>query len=216
MEQLNHEIENMIHQTNSLSWANKSLVLESSSLSSPSPPSLNLVGKLISLKPISKAAIKKNIILAWSFLKFLSSENKEDNKMVFTFEVMQNLSRVLDNSPWNINGTPIFLKYWDSTSTFEDLDFSTFAFWVQVHGLPLDMMFVINALSTGKSLGVLLEVDDVDLGQPCKKSYLRLRVQVKLHDPLVPSFTHRRPPKDPTWIQYKYERLLDYCYIVKD
>lgn len=164
MEHLNQEIENLIHQTSSLSWSHKSPVLESSFLDSPSSPSIKLVGKLVSLKPFSKEAIKKNILLAWSFLKFLSSKDKEDNKMVFTFEYMKDLSRVLDNSPWNINGTPLFLKYWDNASTYSNIDFSTSAFWVQVHGLPLDMISEKNAHSIGSCLGDLLEIDNADFG----------------------------------------------------
>jgi hypothetical protein len=203
----------LIHQTSSLSWYDESPVLESLSLVSPASPSLKLVGKLVSLKPVSKVAIKKNILLAWSFLKFLSSEDKEDNQMVFTFEDMKDLSRVLDLSPWNINGTPLFLKYWDNVSTYLDIDFSTAAFWVQVHGLPLDMMSEKNARSIGSCLGDLLEIDEADSDQFYQKSFLRLRVQIKLMDPLVPGFFHRRPPKEPTWIQYKYERLSDFCYV---
>jgi hypothetical protein len=159
-----------------LSWSDKSPALESSSLDSPSSPSLKLVGKLVSLKPFSKVAIKKNILLAWSFFKFLSSEDKEDNQLVFTFEDMKDLSRVLDYSPWNINGTPLFLKYWDNASTYSDIDFSIGAFWVQVHGLPLDMMSENNARSIGSCLGDLLEIDNANSGQFCRKSFLRLRV----------------------------------------
>jgi hypothetical protein len=115
-------------------------------------------------------------LFAWSFLKFLSSEDKEDNQMVFTFEDMKDLSRVLDISPWNINGTPLFLKYWDNVSTYSDIDFSTAAFWVQVHGLPLDMMSEKNARSIGSCLGDLLEIDDAYSGQFCRKSFLMLRL----------------------------------------
>jgi hypothetical protein len=213
MENLDQEIETLIHQTSSLSWSDKSSVLESSSPASLSSPSLKLVGKLVSLKPVSKVAIKKNILLAWSFLKFLSYEDKEDNKMVFTFEDMKDLSRVLDYSPWNINGSPLFLKYWDNASSYSDIDFSTGAFWVQVHGLPLDMMSEKNARSIGSCLGDLLKIDYADSGPLCQRSFLRLRVQIILMDPLAPGFTHRRPPKEPTWIQYKYERLSDFCYV---
>jgi len=176
MENLSQEIETLIHQTSSLSWSYKSPVLESWSLESPPSPSLKLVGKLVSLKPVSKVAIKKNILLAWSFLKFLSYEDKEDNEMVFTFEDMKDLLRLVDYSPRNINGTPLFLKYWDNAFTYSDIDFSIGALWVQVHGLPLDMMSEKNARSSGSCLGDLLKIDYADSGQLCRKSFLRLRV----------------------------------------
>jgi len=105
----------------------------------------------------------------------------------------------------------LFLKYWDNASTYSDTDFSTGAFWVQVHGLPLDMTSEKNARSIGSCFGDLLKIDYADSGLLCRKSFIRLRVQINLMDPLAPGFTHRRPPKEPTWIQYKYERLFDFC-----
>jgi hypothetical protein len=104
------------------------------------------------------------------------------------------------------------LKYWDNASTYSDTDFSTGAFWVQVHGLPLDMTSEKDAHSIGSCFGDLLKIDYADSGLLCRKSFIRLRVQINLMDPLAPGFTHRRPPKEPTWIQYKYERLFDFCY----
>jgi hypothetical protein len=83
---------------------------------------------------------------------------------------------------------------------------------VQVHDLPLEMITPENAFSIGSSLGELLEVDNVDNQKPSRKSFLRLRVLIKVLRPLIPGFTHHRPPRAPTWVQYKYERLSEYCY----
>jgi hypothetical protein len=62
------------------------------------------------------------------------------------------------------------------------------------------MMSEANALSIGNNLGDLLEVDNVDSSKPCKKSYLQLRVQIKLLKSLLPGFIYQHPLKDPTWI----------------
>ena len=132
--------------------------------------------------------------------------------MVFTFDNLKDLKRVLENSPWSINGSPLFLKEWSLSDSIKDIDFSTGAFWVQVHDLPLEMITPDNAVSIGSSLGEVLEVDSADNHKPSRKSYLRLRVLINLHHPLIPGFTHHHPPKAPTWVQYKYERLSDYCY----
>jgi hypothetical protein len=55
-------------------------------------------------------------------------------------------------------------------------------------------------------------VDNADNRKPLRKSYLRLRVLIKLHCPLIPGFTYHRPSKAPVWVQYRYERLSEYCY----
>jgi hypothetical protein len=67
--------------------------------------------------------------------------------MVFTFEDTEDLFRVLNNSPWNIKGFPLFLKLLENDKTYEDIDFQKAAIWVQVHGLPLEKITVENAIS---------------------------------------------------------------------
>jgi hypothetical protein len=212
MKNLNLEIDDLIKQTNSLSWSDSPPLLSSSSPNTSNLPSLTLVGKVISQIPISKVIIKNNISLAWKFLKSLTTEDREDELMVFTFDNLKDLKRVLENSPWNINGSPLFLKEWSLSDSIKDIDFSTGAFWVQVHDLPLEMITSENAVSIGSSLGEFLEMDNADNQKPSRKSFLRLRVLINLHHPLIPGFTYHRPPKAPTWVQYKYERLSDYCY----
>jgi hypothetical protein len=44
--------------------------------------------------------------------------------MVFTFEDLEDLHKVLDFSPWNIKGSPLFLKRWSAKEAIEDLDFT--------------------------------------------------------------------------------------------
>jgi hypothetical protein len=73
-------------------------------------------------------------------------------------------------------------------------------------------MTVENARNIGESLWELLEVDNLDILKPTRKGFLRFRVLFNLLNPLIPSFTHHRPPKTLLWIQYSYERLSDYCY----
>jgi hypothetical protein len=88
----------------------------------------------------------------------LTTEDKEENKMVFTFEDMDDLYKALNNSPWNIKGAPLFLKCWENDETFEEINFQKAVFWVQIHGLPLEWMTAENAISIAESLGDLIEV----------------------------------------------------------
>ncbi|XP_059436697.1 uncharacterized protein LOC132169728 [Corylus avellana] len=213
MDSVNLEINALISHTNALHCSEPSApILGDHPINQTLPPSLTLVGKIISLKTVSKTAIKKNILQAWQFVKSLTTEDKEDNKMVFTFEDLEDLSRVLNNSPWNINGSPLFLKRWENDETFDDIGFSKAAIWVQVHGLPLDKMTVANAKIIAESIGGLVEVDNMDNMKPCRKSFLRIRVLIPLDEPLATGFILQRPPKPPAQVFYQYERLSEFCY----
>jgi hypothetical protein len=213
MDSLSQDINNLIDHTSALQCSDDqtpTLVEPTSDL--PLPPSLTLIGKIISLKPFSKLWVKNNIRQAWQLSKPFITEDKEDNKMVFTFEVKDDLLRVLNNSHWNINGTPLFLKPWENDETFEEVDFTKAAIWVQVHGLPLDRMNATNASIIAESLGGLVQFDNSDNLKPSRKSFLRIRVLLPLNEPLPTSFLLQRASKLPTKIRYQYERLSEFCY----
>lgn len=127
-------------------------------------------------------------------MKSLITKERDDNLMDFTFEVLEDFKRVLDNSPLNIKGSPLFLKSWFNVEAIEDLDFTKAAYWVQVHNLPMDLMTVENDENIRASLGELLVVDNADNLKPTRKSFLRFRVILNLLNPLVLGFTHHRPP----------------------
>jgi hypothetical protein len=209
------EIDALVNQTAALGWVDNPPPLVSTSISDSTVdenPSFTLVGTILSSHPLSKVIIKNNLLQAWNFVKSLITDDRDDNLMVFSFEVLEDLERVLDNSLWNIKGSPLFLKRWSKSEAIEDLDFTKAPFWVQVHKLPLELMTVKNAENIGASLGDLLVVDNADNLKPTRKSFLRFKVMLDLLKPLVLGFTHHRPPSSPIWVQYKYERLSDYCY----
>ncbi|GLT53077.1 hypothetical protein SLA2020_263730 [Shorea laevis] len=93
----------------------------------------------------------------------------------------------------------------------DEVELSLCSFWVQVHGLPMQNMTLKNAIRIGKSIGSLLEVENGDSPGLICRQHLRLRVEINTRRPLMPGFYISRPGKDPLWIQFRYERLADYC-----
>jgi hypothetical protein len=171
-----------------------------------SPPCI-LVGRVISLRPTSKSTVTFNIETAWHFLSSVSIEETDvKNTFLFTFENHQDMIRVLELSPWNIRGHPLILKYWDPGMTLSELDFSCGEYWIQVHELPLELMTSQNAEILGGQLGTLLEIEAF------RREFLRIKVLIPLHQPLVSGFLQERQGKSPTWVKLKYERLSEFCF----
>jgi hypothetical protein len=67
------------------------------------------------------------------------------------------------------------------------------------------------AISIGKGLGHLLQVDDSCSDKKTFKSFLRLLVKIEVSNPLKPGFPLQRVDDEPLWIFLKYERLDIYC-----
>lgn len=69
-----------------------------------------------------------------------------------------------------------------------------------------------NAWAIGNMAGRYLDID-VDRN-PLKKwkKFLRIKVAVNIHHRLLCGFFHETNTHDTVWIQFKYERLNDFCY----
>lgn len=82
--------------------------------------------------------------------------------------------------------------------------------WVQIHNLPLGMTKSIYGKRFGKSIREVIKLD-IDKDGMGWGPYLRVKVKVNVTKPLPKGCL--TPSRDkPVWIEFKYERLLNFCF----
>ena len=69
-----------------------------------------------------------------------------------------------------------------------------------------------NLKRIGSQLGKVIEVDLVGEPGSAWKKFLRIRIDIPIKKPLLPSFFLPRPNNYDSWIELKYEKLADICY----
>jgi hypothetical protein len=147
---------------------------------------------------------------AWHFLESLSIADMGSKLYLFKFESADDMGKVLDFTPWNVSGHPLFFKSWDPEAALEEIDFSLGAYWIQIFGLPLDHMTVANATQIGNWMGQLLEVDNADVRGMQLAKCLRIKVLIHLQHPLIQGFDLARPGKPSIKIHFRYERYQSF------
>lgn len=70
------------------------------------------------------------------------------------------------------------LKEWHPGLSLQEIDLTFFAFWIQIYGLPLEMMKKKNAEKIEKILGNLLDIDLTYLPSSCAIPFLIIRVKI--------------------------------------
>lgn len=68
---------------------------------------------------------------------------------------------------------------------YKEIDFSKCPFCIQFHDLPLEGMYVENAMALGSFIGEVVMVENPRKGDLLVRSFLRARVMVDLNKPLV-------------------------------
>ncbi|KAF7128084.1 hypothetical protein RHSIM_Rhsim11G0021600 [Rhododendron simsii] len=175
---------------------------------------LCLVGKILNPKPLNSQAITNCFSVAWKTRGSFSVTPWNNNIFLFRFEDPEDRSKVLQNRPWSFMNSLMVLQPLVNGMTILDHVFSTCPFWVQIHGLPVGKMNRANAEIIGRRFQRLLALEGSSDGILLDRSFLRVRVEIDLNNPLPKGFWLRKSSvllKD-LWISYKYERLSDFCY----
>ena len=84
-------------------------------------------------------------------------------------------------------------------------------FWIQIFNLPLMSRTKETSWAIGSSLGTAMEVDVPDSGVHWGKC-LRVRVQIDATKRLVRGKRITIEGGKSRWVQFKYERLPNFCY----
>ncbi|GMY31888.1 hypothetical protein FCV25MIE_27130 [Fagus crenata] len=175
---------------------------------------LTLMGKLITTKNFPINVIKDIVTKAWSQMRSIEVDVKrlDRNIFMFKFKYEAHLQVVFRKRPWTIRGAHLILKEWKSDLSWQEVDFSTSTFWIQIHGLPGRWQDKNNLKKVGSRVGMVEEVDSNGDSRPGWQRFARVRVDINVDAPLKPGFFLPRPGLSDLWIGIKYEKIPDFCF----
>lgn len=120
------------------------------------------------------------------------------------------LKWVLNNGPWSFDNHPLVLHRWKRGMTTSSVNFTLLPIQVQMWGLPFDL---ISEESKGyrQGLGQVVEIDNkaFTFEQAC---FVRIRVKISIDKPLRRGAFVVNPKGDRICIEFKYERLVGFCF----
>lgn len=83
--------------------------------------------------------------------------------------------------------------------------------WVQVWGLPFDLIDEEAGRDIGRGIGQVTEVDCKAVA-PDQARFLRIRVEMPIDKPIQHGALVLSPKGDQVWVAFQYERLLRLCF----
>lgn len=83
--------------------------------------------------------------LAWARYGQVIISDAETRILMFDIEKEEDRSKILNLSPWAINGHVLSIKRWDPSISIKDVDFNKVNLCVQIHDLGLEKFRIENA-----------------------------------------------------------------------
>ncbi|KAJ1388168.1 Zinc knuckle CX2CX4HX4C [Sesbania bispinosa] len=129
------------------------------------------------------------------------------------------IAKILADKPLNKGAVRSILckawgedKRWLPQASVYELDFTKISFWIQIHGLPLDMLNTNNAAKIINRIGDVLEVENPEVEGRLLRTFIRVRALINIQKPLVTGCWVPRKNLPKIWIFFKYEKLQNICF----
>ena len=174
--------------------------------------SLSLFGRLLSDRQQNMKALKNTLRVAWKMGSELRIVDVGSNILQFKFGSSYQRDWVENSGPWNFENNLLLLCRWKKGLTATNIAFSHTPFWIQLWGLPFELMSKEVCQDIGKSLGRLIEVDKRAKHSDQAK-FLRIRVDLPIKKPLRRGGNVVNKSGEKFWITFRYERLPTFCYL---
>ena len=173
--------------------------------------SLSLFGKLLTDRKQNLCALRNTLREAWKVGLDLKIIEVGNSILQFKFANEFQIQWVETNGPWNFENNLLLFKRWERGMTANNIKFSHSPFWVQIWGLPFDMMTEKLGRDIGSSLGVFI-IADTRSWSADQAKFMRIRVNIPIDKPLRRCGTVVNPEGEETSVFFRYERLLIFCY----
>ncbi|XP_023920908.1 uncharacterized protein LOC112032372 [Quercus suber] len=174
--------------------------------------SLSLLGHFLTTRPYNQSAAKSLLRSVWKIV------NVGDGLFQFKFTLESQLKWVIQNGPWSFENHPPVLRRWkrgmrrwERGMTAGMVMFNSIPLWVQVWGLPFDLISEEATRDIGEGLGIVVEIDNKAFSSE-QARFVWVRVKKPLDKPLRRSGVVANPEGNIVRIGFKYERLVGFCY----
>lgn len=172
---------------------------------------LCVVLKILPHRRVLVDALRKNLRMLWKPSKGVNVSELEDDLFLAEFGDERDKKRIMDMSPWSFEKQLVFIQEFEGELTPREMDAIWSPFWVQIFNLPLKCRTKETACAIGSKLGSVMEVDVADSGVQWGK-YLRVWVKIVCSKKLVRGKKVTIEGGESRWVQFKYERLPNFCY----
>lgn len=145
--------------------------------------SLSLMCRFHTTKPINMWATKNLLRSVWKLGHNLKITDVGEGLMQFKFSIESQLNWVLNNGPWSFDNHLLLFKRWERGMTAFTVDFKYVPIWVQVWGLPFDLINEEAGKDIGGGIGRVLEVDYKAIVAN-QARFLQIKVEFPLDKPI--------------------------------
>uniref|UniRef100_A0A803Q028 Zinc knuckle CX2CX4HX4C domain-containing protein n=1 Tax=Cannabis sativa TaxID=3483 RepID=A0A803Q028_CANSA len=173
----------------------------------------------LSIACFAEFTLKKDIILSNFTISLplngrfdVSLSIYESDSYLVTFGCEGDLRRVLSKEPWHFHNQHMILCLPSVLQNASMESYTITPFWVQVFRLPFLSKTASLARTLGNLIGTFIEVFEDSLNEGWGL-FLRIRVGIDVSKPLLRGQMVTFPwMADDLWLDYRYERLPDFCY----
>ncbi|KAL9677451.1 hypothetical protein QQ045_005682 [Rhodiola kirilowii] len=172
--------------------------------------------KLATGESFSVTAISAILKKAWKMPTGVTFEEINGNMAVLKFEDKLKLEKVLEEGPWTYQNQLILIKRWEFGRKPEDLEFSKVQVWVQMHGIPVELMTEKISMGIAETIGKVCRKMPEET-EVRKKKFARYKVEIEVKEPIKNGVYVALEDADdePFWVEFKFERLPSPCELCK-
>ncbi|KAL0006743.1 hypothetical protein SO802_008245 [Lithocarpus litseifolius] len=168
---------------------------------------LSLFGCFLTKRPYNQRATKELFRSLWKFGIDLRIVDVGDGLFQFKFTLESQLKWVLNNGPWSFDNHPLVLRRWERGMTANSITFTVLPIWVQIWGLPFDLISEEAARDIGRSLGQVVEIDHKAFTSK-QAMFIKIRVEIAIDKTLHRGGFVVNPKGYKVRIGFRYERLV--------
>jgi hypothetical protein len=173
--------------------------------------SLSLFGKFLSTKSFNRRAARETMKRVWKMNSECKILEVGMDILQFKFNTGFQLNWVVENGPWSFENNLLLLRRWEKGLSTRNLSFTHTPFWIQIWGLPFDLVSEQTGEIIGGRIGKYISGDD-HKGPSDQAKFLRIKVEVQVDKPLRRGGYVSSPEGGKAWVDYRYERLPTFCY----